>query len=319
MLFDPYRTLAHGLFRNFLFGSILAMLTWWIPSQGMDQASLPGGRCGESYSIGYFRHGAHRRRRAASSYDSGHGPCVQCWFSCDAGSSNWGLALRTGRMSPVFLDANSWTRLNVGDAMYGRWPGKRDVASFWSLLRSIDEHVRNRMEELVYRNHFLNSSAILDEINRLLAGCDGPERWNPFRDMESLVSWALFCLVGSASPCICTCAFYVWAFFCDISYKSWVLWYLLHGTALDDLPMSFQCTFSFSELVQTGRIYLCGGCSRSNGWMCADGQWIGRYRDVSPGKHEPLRESDSWLTRVFHGVPVVLFEFSSLLIMLNSL
>ena len=43
----------------------------------------------------------------------------------DIGYKNWGLALRSGRMAPVVLDANSWTRLVEGEENYGRWPSKR--------------------------------------------------------------------------------------------------------------------------------------------------------------------------------------------------
>ena len=68
------------------------------------------------------------------------------------------------------------------------------------------------MDALVYGSHWLSASPILDEVNRRLAGCDGPERWNPFRDVE-------------------------------ISYKSWVPLARLRGAALEFwqcLSMSFH-------------------------------------------------------------------------------
>ena len=106
----------------------------------------------------------------------------------DIGYKNWGLALRSGRMAPVVLDANSWTRLVEGEENYGRWPSKRDVHSLWGFWKTLNEPLHDRMNDLVYGRNWLDSNGILEEVNRLLAGCDGPERWNPYRDADNVVS-----------------------------------------------------------------------------------------------------------------------------------
>ena len=50
------------------------------------------------------------------------------------------------------------------------------------------EPIHDRMNDLVYGRNWLDSNGILEEVNRLLAGCDGPERWNPYRDAANVVS-----------------------------------------------------------------------------------------------------------------------------------
>ena len=64
-------------------------------------------------------------------------------------------------MQPVFLDANSWQRLSEDDELFGRWPAKRDVSSFWAFLKSISEPIHNRMNELVYGQNWLDATPIL--------------------------------------------------------------------------------------------------------------------------------------------------------------
>ena len=91
-------------------------------------------------------------------------------------------------MQPVILDANSWTRLVEGEELFGRWPAKRDVRSLWAFWKSISAPLHDRMNDLVYGHRWLDATPILDEVNRLLAGCDSPERWNSYRDADNVVS-----------------------------------------------------------------------------------------------------------------------------------
>ena len=68
----------------------------------------------------------------------------------DCGRGNWGFGLRNGRVVPLLLDGNSWTKLDPSDELYGRWPPKKLIGSFWPLLTEIHEQASTDISQQVY-------------------------------------------------------------------------------------------------------------------------------------------------------------------------
>ena len=68
----------------------------------------------------------------------------------DCGRGNWGFGLRNGRIVPLLFDGNSWTRLDPSDDLFGKWPPKKLIGSFWSLLSEVHEHASAEIYQEVY-------------------------------------------------------------------------------------------------------------------------------------------------------------------------
>lgn len=100
----------------------------------------------------------------------------------DAGWSNWGLGVRSGRLVPLILDANSWTRLEETHNEYGRWPGKKFLHSFWSIIKEIDEDTAADVERHVYPSR--DSDELVQYLLRRLSGLNEYQQWNPFRPVR---------------------------------------------------------------------------------------------------------------------------------------
>ena len=101
----------------------------------------------------------------------------------DCGPGNWGFGLRTGRIVPLLLDGNSWTRLDPSDDLFGKWPPKKLIGSFWTLLSSVHEPASVEIYNEVYYPSTatqFDSDHICDFLLRRLAGLDTPQTWNPF-------------------------------------------------------------------------------------------------------------------------------------------
>ena len=68
----------------------------------------------------------------------------------DCGRGNWGFGLRNGRIVPLLLDGNSWTRLEATDELYGKWPPKKLIGTFWTLLSEVHEQAAAEIYQEVY-------------------------------------------------------------------------------------------------------------------------------------------------------------------------
>ena len=102
----------------------------------------------------------------------------------DCGRGNWGFGLRNGRVVPLLLDGNSWVRLDPEDQLFGKWPPKRPIGSFWPLLSEVHEQAAAEIQQQVYYPTDaaqFDSDHICDFLLRRLAGLDTTQRWNPFR------------------------------------------------------------------------------------------------------------------------------------------
>ena len=102
----------------------------------------------------------------------------------DCGRGNWGFGLRNGRIVPLLLDANSWTRLDPSDELFGKWPPKKLIGSFWPLLQELHEQASAEIYQEVY---YPQNATQFDTVHisefllRRLSGLDSPQTWNPFR------------------------------------------------------------------------------------------------------------------------------------------
>ena len=102
----------------------------------------------------------------------------------DCGRGNWGFVLRNWRFVPLLLDGNSWVRLDPEDQLFGKWPPKRPIGSFWPLLSEVHEQAAAEIQQQVYYPTDaaqFDSDHICDFLLRRLAGLDTTQRWNPFR------------------------------------------------------------------------------------------------------------------------------------------
>ena len=100
----------------------------------------------------------------------------------DAGWTNWGLGIRSQRLVPLILDANSWTRLEEDHNEYGRWPGKKYLHSFWSIIKEIDVDAATHVERHVYPSR--DSDELFQYLLRRLSGLNEYQQWNPFRPVR---------------------------------------------------------------------------------------------------------------------------------------
>ena len=101
----------------------------------------------------------------------------------DCGRGSWGFGLRNGRIVPLLLDGNSWTRLDPEDDLFGKWPPKKLIGSFWSLLSEVHDPASAEIyQEVCYPSNAtqFDSDHISDFLLRRLAGLDTPQTWNPF-------------------------------------------------------------------------------------------------------------------------------------------
>ena len=102
----------------------------------------------------------------------------------DCGRGNWGFGLRNGRIVPLLLDGNSWQRLDPDDDLFGKWPPKKLIGSFWTLLSEVHEQAAAEIYQEVYyptNATQFDSDHICDFLLRRLSGLDTPQTWNPFR------------------------------------------------------------------------------------------------------------------------------------------
>ena len=102
----------------------------------------------------------------------------------DCGRGNWGFGLRNGRIVPLLLDGNSWTRLDPEDELFGKWPPKKLIGSFWPLVTELHEQASAEIYQEVYyptNATQFDSDHICDFLLRRLSGLDTPQTWNPFR------------------------------------------------------------------------------------------------------------------------------------------
>ena len=75
----------------------------------------------------------------------------------DCGRGNWGFGLRNGRVVPLLLDGNSWVRLDPEDQLFGKWPPKRPIGSFWPLLSEVHEQAAAEIQQQVYYQLMLHN------------------------------------------------------------------------------------------------------------------------------------------------------------------
>ena len=68
----------------------------------------------------------------------------------DLGPNNWGFGLRSGRVVPLILDANSWVQLETTDSAYGKFPSKKMIGSFWLLISSVHATAADDVQNIVY-------------------------------------------------------------------------------------------------------------------------------------------------------------------------
>ena len=102
----------------------------------------------------------------------------------DCGRGNWGFGLRNGRIVPLLLDGNSWTRLDPSDELFGKWPPKKLIGSFWPLLQELHEPASAEIYlEVYYPQNAMqfDTNHISEFLLRRLSGLDSPQTWNPFR------------------------------------------------------------------------------------------------------------------------------------------
>ena len=102
----------------------------------------------------------------------------------DCGRGNWGFGLRNGRIVPLLLDGNSWTRLDPSDELFGKWPPKKLIGSFWPLLQDLHEQASAEIYQEVYYPQNatqFDTNHISEFLLRRLSGLDSPQTWNPFR------------------------------------------------------------------------------------------------------------------------------------------
>ena len=78
------------------------------------------------------------------------GPSQRGFRFRDCGKSNWGFGLRNGRVVPLLLDGNSWVQLEPEDPLFGKWPRKKLIGSFWPLLAEINPQAATDIEQQVY-------------------------------------------------------------------------------------------------------------------------------------------------------------------------
>jgi hypothetical protein len=92
--------------------------------------------------------------------------------------------MRNGRLLPLLLDGNSWVRLEPDDPLFGKWPPKMLIGSFWPLLAEIHPHAASEIEHQVYwpvDGTQFDAEGICAFLLRRLAGLDEPQQWNPLR------------------------------------------------------------------------------------------------------------------------------------------
>jgi len=102
----------------------------------------------------------------------------------DCGKSNWGFGMRICRLVPLLLDGNSWVRLEPDDPLFGKWPPKKLIGSFWPLLAEIHPQAASEIEQQVYwpvGGTQFDAERICAFLLRRLAGLDEPQQWNSFR------------------------------------------------------------------------------------------------------------------------------------------
>ena len=102
----------------------------------------------------------------------------------DCGRGNWGFGLRNGRILLLLLDGNSWTRLDPSDELFGKWPPKKLIGSFWPLLQELHEQASAEIYQEVYYPQNatqFDATHISEFLLRRLSGLDSPQTWNPFR------------------------------------------------------------------------------------------------------------------------------------------
>ena len=95
---------------------------------------------------------------------------LQGYFIKDIGIGNWGVGVRNGRRKPLVLDANSWSRMSPEDTNFGKFPGKRHIASWWSMAKDLDLNTANLVERLVYSDTNRSAQDVFNELSRYLAG-----------------------------------------------------------------------------------------------------------------------------------------------------
>ena len=101
----------------------------------------------------------------------------------DLGPNNWGFGLRSGRIVPLMLDANSWVQLEPSDPAYGKFPSKKMIGSFWPLISGIHATAADDVQNIVYtpvEGQMLDANRIFTDMLRRLAGLHPEQTWNPF-------------------------------------------------------------------------------------------------------------------------------------------
>ena len=114
---------------------------------------------------------------------------------------------RVSRVSvPLLLDGNSWVRLEPDDPLFGKWPPKKFIGSFWPLLAEIHPQAASEIEQQVYwpvGGTQFDAEGICAFLLRRLAGFDEPQQWNPFR-------WSLVPIVSTAHSVVNSFPYVLW-------------------------------------------------------------------------------------------------------------
>ena len=96
--------------------------------------------------------------------------------------------------------------LEPDDPLFGKWPPKKLIGSFWPLLAEIHPQAASEIEQQVYwpvGGTQFDAERICAFLLRRLAGLDEPQQWNPFR-------WSLVPIVSTAPSVVNSFPYVLW-------------------------------------------------------------------------------------------------------------
>ena len=101
------------------------------------------------------------------------------------------LAMQVGRTGGLEFATRDWClwywtrrlRLEEDYNEYGRWPGKKFLHSFWSIIKELNLAAANDVEQHVCPSR--DSDEIFQFLLRRLAGLNEYQQWNPFRPVRA--------------------------------------------------------------------------------------------------------------------------------------
>ena len=75
-------------------------------------------------------------------------------------------------------------RLDTEDELFGKWPPKKLIGSFWLLLSEVHEQAAAEIYQQVYFSYGRDIVRLRPHLHFFVAGSSGfghPQTWNPFR------------------------------------------------------------------------------------------------------------------------------------------